>query len=131
VTTGFLDTNILVRHLVGEPAGQAHRATALIAGADRLLLPDLIVAETVYVLESVYRLARPGVALRIRSLLALPTVRVLNRRALERAVDLYELDRLDFPEAYLVALAEASDVDDIVSFDRALDRVGTVRRVEP
>ena len=129
--TAFLDANIVVRHLTGDPADQARRSTALFASADRLLLGDLIVAETVYVLESVYKLSPPAVALRVRSLLALPSVRVLHRRALERALDLYELDRLDFPEAYLVALAEASAVEEIVSFDRALDRVGTVRRVEP
>jgi len=43
----------------------------------------------------------------------------------------YELDRLDFAEAYLVAQAETSGVGAVVSFDRSLDRVGTVRRYEP
>jgi predicted nucleic acid-binding protein len=50
---------------------------------------------------------------------------------LRRALEVYELDRLDFGEAYLVALAEESGTGTIVSFDRAIDRVGTVVRVEP
>jgi predicted nucleic acid-binding protein len=131
VTTGFLDTNVLVRHLIGDPPDQAARSTELVGSADRLLLPDLVVAELVYVLQSFYALPRSEVALRIRSALRLPSVRVLNRRLLERAIDLYESTGLHFADAYLVACAEASDVDEIVSFDRALDRVDTVRRVEP
>jgi len=55
---------------------------------------------------------------------------VLVRRLL-RAVEVYETDRVDFAEAYLVACAESTGVGRIASFDRSLDRVGTVERVEP
>jgi predicted nucleic acid-binding protein len=43
----------------------------------------------------------------------------------------YEVDRLDFAEAYLVAQAEATGVDVILSFDKSIDRVATVTRHEP
>ena len=39
--------------------------------------------------------------------------------------------RLDFAEAYLVALSELSDVKHVASFDRQIDRVKSVQRVEP
>jgi predicted nucleic acid-binding protein len=48
-----------------------------------------------------------------------------------RALEVYELDRLDFAEAYLVAQAEATGVGEIISFDRSLDRVASVSRREP
>ena len=48
-----------------------------------------------------------------------------------RALEVYEMNRLDFAEAYLVASAEASGVGAIASFDRTIDRVPTVSRVEP
>jgi predicted nucleic acid-binding protein len=41
------------------------------------------------------------------------------------------VDRIDFTEAYLVASAERSGVNTIVSFDRSIDRITTVRRIEP
>ena len=47
--TAFVDTNVLIRHLTGDPPGQAARATRLLSRAGQLLLPDLIVAEVVYV----------------------------------------------------------------------------------
>jgi predicted nucleic acid-binding protein len=48
-----------------------------------------------------------------------------------RALEVYERDRLDFAEAYLVAQAEASGVTEILSFDRSIDRVESVTRREP
>ena len=51
--------------------------------------------------------------------------------SLLRALEVYEVDRLDFAEAYLVAQAEATGVNEIISFDRSIDRVTTVSRREP
>ena len=55
----------------------------------------------------------------------------MNAELVQRAVEVYEAHRLDFADAYLVASAERSGVGIIVSFDRTIERVGTVRRVEP
>lgn len=43
----------------------------------------------------------------------------------------YEVDRLDFAEAYLVACADATGVNRVASFDPSIGRVGTMERVEP
>ena len=53
------------------------------------------------------------------------------RGLLLRAIEVYESDRLDFAEAYLVACAESAGVGSIASFDKAIDRVTTVTRLEP
>lgn len=129
--TAFLDTNVLVRHLTGDPPDLAARATRYLASAEDLRLPDLIVAEVAYVLESVYETPRPQVATTLRSILAHPPVRVADAELLLRSIEVYEVDRLDYAEAYLVAAAERSGVTEIASFDRSIDRVPTVRRVEP
>ena len=48
-----------------------------------------------------------------------------------RAIEVYETDRLDFAETYLVACAESTGVGRVASFDRSIDRVDTVERIEP
>jgi predicted nucleic acid-binding protein len=48
-----------------------------------------------------------------------------------RAVEVYETDRIDFAEAYLVASAERTGINKVASFDKSIDRVGTVERVVP
>ena len=109
----------------------ARRATALLASGERLLLADLVLAECVFVLESFYELARTDVAMLMRAALALPNIATVDSVLLLRALEVYELDRLDFAEAYLVAQAETTGVREIASFDRAIDRLESVTRREP
>lgn len=129
--TAFLDTNILVRHLTGDPPEQARRATRYLAEADTLIIPDLILAEVAYVLESYYEAPRSQVAEALRAILAFRTIRVVDGPLLLRAVELCEVYGLDFADAYLAASAERTGVRVVVSFDRAIDRAGTVQREEP
>ncbi|MGI8875675.1 MAG: PIN domain-containing protein [Egibacteraceae bacterium] len=129
--SAFVDTNILIRHLTGDPAEMAARAAAYLAADSDLLLTDLVVAETVYVLESFYEATRRQTAEAIRSLLAFDSVVCVDPALLLRAVEVYETDSLDFAEAYLVGCAESTGVNRVASFDTTIDRVGTVERVEP
>ena len=127
----FVDTNVLVRHVTGDPPDQAARATRFLERAEALLLADLILAEVAYVLKSYYETPRPTVAGVLRAILAFPAIEVVDRDLLQRAIEVYEHDRLDFADAFLVASAERTGVGVIASFDRSIDRVATVRRVEP
>jgi predicted nucleic-acid-binding protein len=129
----LIDTNVLVRHLTGDPAEMAQRATRLLAisSPGDLVLVDLVVAEVVYVLESFYKAPREQVAEAVRSIIGFDAITVVDQETLLRAIEIYEVDRIDFAEAYLVAVAESADLAQIVSFDRSIDRMGTVRRIEP
>jgi predicted nucleic-acid-binding protein len=121
----------LVRHLTGDPPEMAKRATAALADEEQLLLTDLVLAECVFVLESFYEVEGPRIAQLMRSAIAFPSLETINTPVLLRALEIYELDRLDFAEAYLVAQAEATGVGEVLSFDRSIDRLKTVTRREP
>jgi predicted nucleic acid-binding protein len=129
--TAFVDANILIRHLTRDPPDQAQRATRYLRDADELLLPDLILAEVAYVLESFYETPRAQVAATLRAVLAFPAIRVIDADLLQRAIEVYDFLRLDFADAYLVASAERTGVGVIASFDRGIDRAATIRREEP
>jgi predicted nucleic acid-binding protein len=129
--TAFVDTNILIRHLTGDPPDMARRATAFLASERELLLTDLVAAEVVYVLESFYRAPRDQIADAVRSVIAFESMVTVDSALLLRALEVYETDRVDFTDAYLVACAEATGVLKVASFDRSLDRVMTIERVEP
>jgi predicted nucleic acid-binding protein len=129
--TAFVDTNVLVRHLSGDPPDLAKRATAYLRTERELLLTDLVAAETVYVLESFYETPRDQVGEAVRSLVAFDSIVCVDPALLLRAVEVYETDRIDFAEAYLVACAETTGVGMVASFDRSIDRVNTIERIEP
>ncbi len=118
--TAFVDTNVLVRHLTGDPPGQAASATRYLSKADDLLLPDLILAEVAYVLESYYEVSRAQVAETLRAVLAFPAIRVADAELLQRTVEVYDVHRLDFADAYLAAVATVAGPPQIASFDERL-----------
>ncbi|WP_280491366.1 PIN domain-containing protein [Nocardia asiatica] len=120
--TVFLDTNILVRHFTQDPPELGKRATAFLAESETLHLPDLILAEMVYVLRSAYRVARPQVAALSRALIGSRNVVTDDPALLIRTIDVYEHHRLSFADAYLVALAEADPGSGVASFDKASTR---------
>ncbi len=127
----FVDTNVLIRHLTGDPPDHAARARTLLREARRLFLTDLILAEVAYVLESFYETARPQVAQSCRSIIAFPAIATVDPERLLRTIEVYEIHRIDFQDAYLVACAESSGVGVVASFDRDFDKVATIRRHSP
>ena len=129
--TALLDTNILIRYLTGDPPEMAARASAYLLSGRDLVLSDLVVAETVYVLESFYQLTRQQVAGLVAAMVSSSRFQVQNREMLIRSLEIYVDHRVDYTEAYLVATAERSGIPEIASFDRAIDRVPTITRIEP
>jgi predicted nucleic-acid-binding protein len=79
-------------------------------------------------LESFYEAPRAQVAEIVRSLLTQRSIVMVDRDVLMRTVEVYESDRLDFAEAYLVACAESTGAGRVASFDRSIDRVSTIER---
>ncbi len=130
----YLDTNVVIRHLTGDPPDQAAAATAFLLAAKttkKLLLVDLVVAEIVYVLESFYERPRDEIAGAVRATLAFPAVAVADVRLLHRAIEIYEYYGLDFADAYIGAAAERSGIGRVTSFDKEIDRIKSIERIEP
>jgi predicted nucleic acid-binding protein len=127
----YVETNVLIRYITGEPAAQARRASAFLREAERLQLADLIVAEAAYVLESFYRFSRAEVAESLQSIILSEAIVVSDAELLLRSLELYESYRLDFADGYVAALAERGENGTVVSFDRDFDRVSTITRTEP
>ena len=74
-----------------------HGSSALLRfleSASGLLLTDLVLAETVYVLESFYHVPHAKVAEAMRSLIAFKAVITVDPALLLRALEVYEVERL-------------------------------------
>jgi len=134
--TQLLDTNVLIRHFSGAPAGQAAAASAFLSAARprSLRLTDVHLAELVWVLESsIYRADRSTITAVVDSVLSLPAIEVTNEAVLQETLRLYSQRLMDWTDAYLVASARISGVSEVVSFDRFDSRLAglEVRRVRP
>jgi predicted nucleic acid-binding protein len=134
VRTVFCDTNVLIRLLTGDPPDQAASAAraldAAVAGRFTVIVPDLVVAEVAYVLGSSGVPAAEGAVL-IGRLLTIPGVEVVDRSLVHDALRLWSSGRLDFANAYLAALGRRISESAVLSFDRDLDGLEGVTRMDP
>jgi predicted nucleic acid-binding protein len=129
----WVDANVLLRFITGDPPEMAQRALRLIERAElgevTLRLSPLIVAEIVWVLGSFYRYPRTQIA---EVLLPLVTARGVNLEAAEQvvaALDRMATANVDFIDAFLAENAR-SEGGAVASFDREFSRLG-VDWVEP
>lgn len=137
----FVDTNVVVRFLTGEPPEQAARARALFdaaaEGAIELFLPTVILIEAGFVLRRVLRLGRARVATLLESLGNAPGLVVEQREVVQRALELFEGSAIPLADAYLAAYALVrgapwgdADLPAVVSFDRHFDNLDGLRRID-
>jgi predicted nucleic acid-binding protein len=137
MTVPFVDTDVIIRLLTGDDLAKQAAAQALFnavaTGQITVAAPDTVIADAVFVLGSpyIYKLPRPRVRDLLAPLVALPHLRLPNRRILLRALDVYAATRLDFGDAMLVASMEQRVSTKLYSWDRDFDRVPGIQREEP
>ncbi len=132
----FVDTNLFIRYLTNDEPALADRVEKLLdnaaAGDAQLITTELVIAETVWVLESSYKLKNREVAPLIRGILATPGLEVTNADQISKALMLYELQNIDFVDASITVFMEKQGIADIYSYDKKhLARVKGINRKEP
>ena len=113
-----VDTNVLVRFLVGDNPTQAARAAALIR-ANEIWVCKTVLLETEWVLRSLYGFSPESLAGALRSLAGLRTMFLEDELAVAKALDWLK-EGLDFAEA--LHLASAGNARRFATFDRNLAR---------
>lgn len=132
----YLDTNILLRIATNLPPDQAAATERLLrdAQAGRIAAPLIAastLSEAVFVLLGrTYLFARSGVAEFIQALLEAP-LRFPERGVIERALSLYRDVHNDWDDCLVAAYALERGDGSVISFDRGLDRIPGLTRIEP
>lgn len=130
----FVDTNVLLRFLTGEPPALARQAQSLFAAVDsgqlELFLEEIVVAEVVWVLESFYEQQPTAIARTLLGMLAHDGIVCRDKARLARALALYADRGVDFADALLAVSVQDSPEKIVYSFDCHFDRLpGLYRRV--
>lgn len=118
----LLDTNVILRLLQADEPAQHKRAKRLFEeaaeGSVRLIVPSLVVAELGWVLGGFYKMDRSYVAAALKALCHTPNVVVIEAGVILRALEIFVSHKVDFVDAYLVALAEEARIKRLATFDR-------------
>ena len=114
-----IDTNVLVRLVAGDDARQARAAEAFVGNG--AWVSQLVLAETAWVLESVYDLGAEQLAAAIEMLLNHQALTVQESDTVSRALALFR-DRpaLGFSDCLVLEVARAAGHLPLGTFDRDL-----------
>ena len=117
-----LDTNVLVRLLVGDDPRQAAQAEALAResaeAAEPLFVPLTVMLELEWVLRSRYRFPKDAVLSTLVNLLETREIEFQDEASVERALFFYRSKRADFAECLHLGCAVTHDRLPLVTFDR-------------
>ncbi len=135
----FIDTNIFIRYLTKDDPAKAAACYRLFEQAKTnevdLTTSEAVIAEVVFVLSSkrLYNLSPQDVRIRLYPVLSLPGLKLMYRKQILRALDIYSSNQIDFEDALSVAAMERQGISEIYSYDEDFDRIqgSTITRVEP
>lgn len=119
-TRAFLDANMVIRYLTGQPREQADRADRIINGVRALLVSDVVLVETAYVLRTQYRVSREAIIDQLMDLVQRENILVY---AIDKDLALQGLrmcrpsGRVSVADAMLWAAARTAGASVIYTFD--------------
>ncbi|MEW6574257.1 MAG: PIN domain-containing protein [Bacillota bacterium] len=130
-----LDANIILRFLTNDIPEQANRCSALLkrveSGVEQVLLPDLVLADIVWILEKFYKQPKQRIYDLLIPLLNLRGLRFSNKKTAREALRLYTAKNLDWTDAFTAAQMLIKNQGEIYSYDKDFDKLESVTRLEP
>lgn len=129
----WMDANVILRFLTGDPPEMAAKALSLMRRAEggeiRLRLSPIVLAEVVWVLRSFYRFPGDRIASVLVSLINTEGIIADDADLLSAALTEMTVKNVDFIDAYLAEIARAAG-EAVCSFDEDFERL-RVERVNP
>jgi predicted nucleic-acid-binding protein len=119
-----IDTNVLIRFLTNDDPAQSRRARRLVAHAvasgETVYISDIVLCETVWVLDRRYGLGRPLLAHVLRSLIGASNVAFSSADHVRAALDAFEDGRGDFSDYLICEQTAAAGSRAVFTFDKNL-----------
>ena len=119
-----VDANVFLSTLVHRNDKQREAAKALLLkgedGELEVILPQFVIFEIVYVLQSTYRIPGSELAPMLRDLIALPGVLVIDECPWKRVLEYWPALLPSLADAAIVAVAASKRYDAIATFDQKL-----------
>lgn len=117
-----IDTNLLVRYLTDDEPQKAKAVDVLLNGAGKgeikILIPSVVIAELVWVLESFYKMTADDITELVEAILNTPGVDTQDRSIIKAALKLYRSKKIDLVDTWIIEFARARGAKRIYTFDR-------------
>jgi predicted nucleic-acid-binding protein len=117
-----IDTNILIRFLIGDDELQAKKVYTIFKKAEsekkELFVPLLVILEMVWILESVYDIPRAKILDSINDLLLMPIFKFDQLSTLQQFVHSAQGNKYDLSDLLIAHSAKMNGCETVITFDK-------------
>lgn len=117
-----IDTNLLVRYLINDDQKKAEAVDDLldkaVKGKIRIIVPSVVIAELVWVLESFYQLKADSILELVEAIINTSGLDVTDKSTVISALRLYKNRNVDFIDAWIIEFAKERGIKTIYTFDK-------------
>ena len=115
-----LDTNCLLRWLLGDIPKQKALVISLLNSGESYTVADAALIETVFVLEKLKKISRKTIEKAVMAVIGKSTI-LCNRELFIEVLSIYtQHPKLSFVDCYLEVLARRTDTAPLLTFDKKL-----------
>jgi predicted nucleic-acid-binding protein len=122
IRKAVIDTNLLVRYLTEDDPLKAKAVENLLnralKGELTILIPSIVIAELVWVLESFYHMKPHDIAELVEAILNTPGVIVTEKSIITSALKIYKEKNIDLVDAWIAEFAKVRGINTIYTFDK-------------
>lgn len=130
-----IDANLILRYLTNDVPEQANRVGELLkrveAELEKVFLPDVMLADTIWVLEGYYKQSRAQIRDWVTIILSLPGLEFSNKNVALNALDIYFDKGVDWSDAFAASQMWDMGITEIYSFDKHFACVEGITKVDP
>ncbi|MBF0378889.1 MAG: type II toxin-antitoxin system VapC family toxin [Desulfamplus sp.] len=125
-----IDTNVLVRFLVSDPNAkeQSQLARALLNSQNEVWVCQIVLIETVWVLQSSYKFTKEQIVSVLEKLIQHPCVHLENAANLDNALTVFSTSNAGFADCLILNDARKRQLV-LYTFDRKLSRLYGAKNV--
>lgn len=131
----IIDANVILRYLTNDVPNQTRRAEELLKkvemGSEDVFLPDIILADIIWILEGYYKQSRELIRDWITTILSLQGLEFSDTNVALNALDIYVDKGIDWSDAFTASQMTDRGITEIYSFDKHFNRINGISRVEP
>ena len=131
----FLDTNILLRYFTKDDEKKANDVLRLLKkvekAEEKVLTSPLVIFETIFTLETYYKVKRKEIKSLLSSVLNLRGLKLDFKDVFELALELYSEKGISFADAFNFFFMKKNGIKEIYSFDEEFDKLKEIKRVIP
>jgi predicted nucleic-acid-binding protein len=132
----FLDTNLLLRYFTRDDEEKAQKVLSLLKrvekNEEKVITSFLVIFETIFTLESYYKISREEVKDLMSPILDLRGLKLEDKEVYQEALDIYtQKKKVSFADAFNTAFSIKNGVKEIYSYDTDFDKLDQIERITP